>query len=132
MKQAMILILGAVLAGGAVQAQILAELKSFRDSESGFTISHPVHWRLEQPGGPTRLLIGVPMGAVEWERSDTREGKPVFARGIKVYRMTAAALWSAECAAIGHSKPVAEAHFALRLDLIGDIIGSARFPRGSR
>ena len=76
-----------------------------------------------------RDIGGVPMGAVEWERADYGSAPEKFARGIKVFRITPRALWSAECASIALSNDVAEAHFRLHLDLIAEIVGSVQFPR---
>ena len=184
-----LLVLLAWLPWGA-QAQLPVEMIRYEDREARFSILHPANWRREQPGGPTKLLLGqpagdsfilcsvehaahriplsatqsrldrdllsgfktrdwpqelagrrkvldyqvreingAPMGAVEWERADYGEGQEKFARGIKVFRFTPRGLWSAECAAVALSKPVAEAHFGFNLELIGEIIGSVRFPR---
>jgi hypothetical protein len=75
-----------------------------------------------------REVGGVPMGAVEWDGTETREGRQDFARGIKMYRMTPASLWTAECTVIGLTKPAAEAHFDRGLELISEILDSVRFP----
>lgn len=76
-----------------------------------------------------RSIGGVPMGAIDWESAGEEDGRPRFARGIKLFRMTPRALWSAECAAVALNRENAEAYFQARLDLFGRILGSVRFPR---
>jgi hypothetical protein len=74
-----------------------------------------------------RAVGGVPMGAIEWQSTETRAGRPAMARGIRLVRTTPAALWVAECSAIAYQRQAAEAHFQLSLRLIGDILGSVKF-----
>lgn len=74
-----------------------------------------------------REVGGVPMGAIEWHSAETRAGRPALARGIRLVRTTTAALWVAECSAIAYKREAAEAHFALNLRLIGDILNSVKF-----
>lgn len=74
-----------------------------------------------------RAVGGVPMGAIEWQSTEARAGRPAMARGIRLVRTTPAALWVAECSAIAYQREAAEAHFQLNLRLIGDILNSVRF-----
>jgi hypothetical protein len=74
-----------------------------------------------------RSVGGVPMGAIEWQSTEARAGRPAMARGIRLVRTTPAALWVAECSAIAYNREAAEAHFTLNLRLIGDILNSVRF-----
>ena len=75
-----------------------------------------------------REIGGVPMGAVDWDGTETRNGREDFARGIKVFRMTPASLWTAECVAIALTRPAANAYFEASLPLIAEILDSLRFP----
>jgi hypothetical protein len=74
-----------------------------------------------------RSVGGVPMGAIEWQSTEARAGRPAMARGIRLVRTTPAALWVAECSAIAYNREAAEAHFTMNLRLIGDILNSVRF-----
>ena len=50
------------------QARLPTEMSRYPDREAKFSILHPATWRLQQPGGPTRLLIGEIIGSVRFPR----------------------------------------------------------------
>jgi hypothetical protein len=79
-----------------------------------------------------RQVGAVPMGAVDWDSSETRNGRQDFARGIKLFRMTPASLWTVECAAVGLTKLATEGHFERNLALIAEILDSVSFPPDRR
>jgi len=90
-------------------------------------------WPAELAGGrnvvdfQVRTVGGAPVGAIAWESLDERPDR-LFSEGLKIFRMTPGALWSAECAAIAQGKPEVEAHFAQHSELLGEILRSVRFP----